>query len=47
MSITGNKYCKFCGDLIDPNKAPFERICGPCFCEKMEEATNARSYKRM
>ncbi len=40
MSLTGNNYCKFCGDLIEEKNAPFKNVCGPCFCEKLEEGAD-------
>ena len=45
MSFTGNSYCKFCGDLIDPEKEPYEDVCGRCFTTKLEDGTSRVDYK--
>ena len=39
--MMGNRYCKFCGDIIDPKEEmkEFPNICGNCFVEKLEEGT--------
>ena len=40
MTFTGNNYCKFCGDLIEPDTGYSDDVCGICFCEQLEEGTN-------
>ncbi|BDI54994.1 MAG: Zn finger protein [Lokiarchaeia virus VerdaV4] len=39
MSLTGNNYCKFCGDLIEEERDPFNDVCSYCFPKLLEEAT--------
>ena len=48
MSLTGNNYCKVCGDLIDPDKEPCEDVCRYCInrlqMKEMEKSTGGGYY---